>query len=109
LLARFGAAVQALDQPTGTHAEQLERNRSALLDEVLRLEIAAGIDSGAEFARGRLKMQVETLQSSLKSGQKQAPLSAQFLHLCTLPALADMRTASRIEQLLRRSSMLESA
>ena len=54
-------------------------------------------------------MQVETLQSSLKSGQKQTPLAAQFLQLCTLPALADMRTNSRIEQLLRRASVLESA
>jgi hypothetical protein len=109
LLSRFATAVQALDQPANLHAAQLERNRSALLDEVLRLEIAAGIDSGAEFARGRLKMQVETLQSSLKSGQKQAPLASQFLQLCTLPALADMRTTSRIEQLLRRSTWPEVA
>jgi hypothetical protein len=109
LLARFGAAVQALDHPSSAHAVQLERNRSALLDEVLRLEIAAGIDSGAEFARGRLKMQVETLQSSLKSGHQQTPLAARFLQLCALPALVDMRTTSRIEQLLRRSSVQESA
>jgi hypothetical protein len=54
-------------------------------------------------------MQVETLQSSLKSGQKQGPLASQFLQLCALPALADMRTTSRIEQLLRRSSLPEVA
>ena len=50
----------------------LEQNRDKLLHEILRLEIAAGIDSGAEFARERLKLQVEALQSSLKSGQKPA-------------------------------------
>lgn len=109
LLSRFASAVQALDQPSSLHAAQLERNRSALLDEVLRLEIAAGIDSGAEFARGRLKMQVQSLQSSLKSGQKQPPAAAQFLQLCALPALADMRTTSRIAQLLTRSSWLDVA
>ena len=106
LLARFAAAVQALDHQAGAHALQLERNRGALLAEVLRLEIAAGIDSGAEFARERLKMQIETLQSSLQSGQKQAPSAAQFLQLCALPALADLRTASRIDQLLRSSGAL---
>jgi hypothetical protein len=112
LLSRFAAGVQALDHQAGAHALQLERNRAALLTEVLRLEIAAGIDSGAEFARERLKMQVETLQSSLqsslKSGQKQAPAAAPFLQLCALPALADMRTTSRIEQLLRSSGAMES-
>jgi hypothetical protein len=69
---------------------------------VLRLEIVSGIDSGPEFARDRLKMQVEVLQSSLKSGQKPGSQTAQFLALCAMPALADARTASRIEQLFRR-------
>ncbi|MGZ8294623.1 MAG: hypothetical protein ACXWVG_16415, partial [Telluria sp.] len=73
-----------------------------LLHEVLRLEIAAGVDSGAEFARERLKLQVEVLQTSLKSGQKPVSQSAQFLALCAMPALADARTASRIEQLFTR-------
>lgn len=112
LQARFAVAVQALGHQGGAHALQLECNRGALLDEVLRLEIACGIDSGAEFARERLKMQVETLQlslqSSLQSGQKQALPAAQLLQLCALPALADLNTASRIEQLLRKSGAMES-
>jgi hypothetical protein len=94
-----------------TYALQLEHNRDALLEEVLRLEIAAGIDSGAEFARERLKMQIDTLQSSLKSGQavRSVPVSSKFVQLCALPALADMRTVSRIDQLLRQAGSLEAA
>jgi hypothetical protein len=106
LQGRFTAALGTLDkgddQQRSAYAEQLERNRAKLLDEVLRLEIVAGVDSGAEFARERLKMQVEVLQSSLKSGQKPQSASAAYLQLCAMPALADARTASRIEQLFRR-------
>jgi len=102
LQGRFNAALKAADGQRAAYAGQLERNRAKLLDEVLRLEILAGVDSGAEFARERLKMQVEVLQSSLKSGQKQASAAAQYLQLCAMPALADARTTSRIEQLFRR-------
>jgi len=99
---RFNAALAALEGQRSAYAAELERNRAKLLDEVLRLEIVAGVDSGAEFARDRLKMQVEVLQSSLKSGQKPQSASAAYLQLCAMPALADARTVSRIEQLLRR-------
>jgi hypothetical protein len=50
-------------------------------------------------------MQVEVLQDSLKSGQKNghaAGQAAQFAELVALPALLDDRTASRIEALFRR-------
>jgi hypothetical protein len=106
---RLSAALGALDGKLGAYAEQLERNRAKLLDEVLRLEIVAGVDSGAEFARERLKMQVEVLQSSLKSGQKPQGAGAAYLQLCAMPALADDRTASRIEQLFRRIGASERA
>jgi hypothetical protein len=112
LQGRFNAALAALDAADGkrsAYAEQLERNRAKLLDEVLRLEIVAGVDSGAEFARERLKMQVEVLQSSLKSGQKPQTASAAYLQLCAMPALADARTTSRIEQLFRRIGAAERA
>ncbi|MES2014872.1 MAG: DUF349 domain-containing protein [Pseudomonadota bacterium] len=92
----------ALTNDRSAHAATLEQNRAKLLHEVLRLEIAAGIDSGSEFARERLKLQVETLQSSLKSGQKPASQATQFQQLCALPALADDRTVSRIEHLFAR-------
>jgi hypothetical protein len=105
LRTRFDAALKAAGEggaARSAYAEQLENNRQRLLSEVLRLEIVAGIDSGAEFAKDRLKMQVEVLQSSLKSGQKPASHAAQFLALCAMPALADARTSSRIEQLFRK-------
>jgi len=105
LRTRFDAALKAAAREPSeraAYAGQLETNRQRLLSEVLRLEIVAGIDSGAEFARDRLKIQVEVLQSSLKSGQKPASQATQFQQLCAMPALVDDRTASRIEQLFRR-------
>ena len=106
---RLAAGLAALDSQRGAYTATLEANRARLLDEVLRLEIVAGVDSGAEFARERLKMQVEVLQSSLKSGHKPQTQAAQFLQLCAMPALADARTASRIETLFRRIGASEAA
>ncbi len=99
---RYRNAQAALAGERPGYAELLEQNRAKLLQEVLRLEIAAGIDSGSDFARERLKLQVEVLQSSLKSGQKPMTQAAQFLQLAQMPALADDRTVSRIEQLFAR-------
>jgi hypothetical protein len=111
--ARFEAALKALDgdgaDDRANYARLLEANRATLLNELLRQEVAAGIDSGAEFARDRLKLQVEALQSTLKTGttkhqrehgagQRQDALHA----VCALPALVDERTALRLEQLVTR-------
>ncbi len=103
LAARFNGALAALDGSAdrAAYVKKLEQNRPILLQEVLRQEIAAGIDSGSEFARERLKLQVEVLQSSLKSGQKGGQ-AAQFEQLAAMPALVDERTASRIDQLFAR-------
>ena len=49
------------------------------------------------------------LHSSLKSGQKPQSAGAAYLQLCAMPALADARTASRIEQLFRRIGASERA
>ncbi|MGK5058672.1 DUF349 domain-containing protein [Janthinobacterium sp. LB2P49] len=99
---RFAAAQAALGEGSAAYVQQLQANQERLLDEVLRLEIVAGVDSGAEFARERLKMQVEVLQSSLKSGQKPLTQVSQLMQLCAIAAATDARTASRIETLLRR-------
>lgn len=99
---RFDAALAALGDGREAYARLLEQNRDQLHHELLRLEIAAGVDSGPEFARERLKLQVEVLQSSLKSGRKPATNAAELRQLCALPALVDARTASRIEHLLMR-------
>ena len=107
LRTRFDAALRAGTAGRAAYARTLEENRGKLLHELLRLEIGAGIDSGPEFARERLKLQVEVLQSSLKSGHAggrgaQGGATAQLRDLCALPALVDARTASRIEQLALR-------
>jgi hypothetical protein len=99
LSARFQAAQGALAGDRAAYVRLLEQNLPALQQEVLRLEIAAGIDSGSEYARERLKLQVEVLQSSLKSGHKPGIQAAPFQQLCAMPALVDARTASRIDQL----------
>jgi hypothetical protein len=107
---RFDAALAALlgsPEAKAAYARQLEDNRATLLHELLRLEIGAGVDSGPEFARERLKLQVEVLQSSLKAGQGagrgvKGGAGTGLRDLCALPALVDARTASRIEQLALR-------
>ena len=102
--ARFEAALNALDNDRAAYARLLEANRPTLLSELLRQEVAAGIDSGAEFARDRLKLQVEALQSTLKAGNKPSSRHTALHALCALPALVDERTALRIEQLLMRTA-----
>jgi len=99
---RFHAALAALEGDRVAYARLLEENRPRMLNDLLRLEIAAGIDSGAEFARDRLRLQVEVLQSSLKSGQKPGGNTAELRALLALPALADVRTETRIECLMLR-------
>ncbi|TWI62485.1 uncharacterized protein DUF349 [Pseudoduganella lurida] len=112
---RFNAALAAAAgeaSERAAYAATLEGNRARLLTEILRQEIVAGIDSGAEFARDRLKMQVEVLQDSLKSGHKAgagagrpaAGIAPPLLALCALPALVDDRTASRMDALLRKEA-----
>ncbi len=102
--ARFEAALNVLDADRAAYVRLLEANRPTLLAELLRQEVAAGIDSGAEFARDRLKLQVEALQSTLKAGNKPVHRHTPLHALCALPALVDERTALRIEQLLMRTS-----
>ena len=102
--ARFEAALNAVDGDRAGYARLLEANRATLLQELLRQEVASGIDSGAEFARERLKLQVEALQSTLKAGEKPGHKGAGLRQLCALPALVDERTALRVEQLIMRTA-----
>jgi len=109
LRTRFDSALVALrgsPDARAAYARALEDNRAKLLHELLRQEIGAGIDSGPDFARDRLKLQVEVLQSSLKSGHggrdAHDGATARLRDLCALPALVDASTASRIEQLALR-------
>ncbi|HZX28793.1 MAG TPA: DUF349 domain-containing protein, partial [Telluria sp.] len=99
---RLAAARAALEGDRAGYAAALQAGRDQLQHDLLKLEILAGVDSGAEFARDRLKLQVEVLQSSLKSGQKPGTQSTQFRDLLALPALADARTVARLEHLYPR-------
>lgn len=101
---RFEAGLAALEGERAGYVGRLEANRERLLQDLLRLEIAAGVDSGAEFARERLRLQVEVLQSSLKSGRKPGAQVDEIRALLALPALIDARTESRIEHLLLRQA-----
>jgi len=98
--ARFDAAIHAFSGDKG-YAATLERNRVMLQQELLRLEIMAGVSSPPEFSRQRMQMQMEVLQSSL-SGQKSESLGARIDKLCGLAALVDDQTFERLHLLLKR-------
>jgi hypothetical protein len=100
---RFRAGVAALQAGDAGFASRLEQNRSSLLRELLRLEIVCGMQSPAELSQERLRLQVEVLQSALKTGQasrtghKGAEI---FKDLVRLPAAADEQAAARIVRLI---------
>ncbi|MBI3229600.1 MAG: DUF349 domain-containing protein [Burkholderiales bacterium] len=73
LNARWQNAIAAANDDVAREKllSRLQAKRADLANEVLRQEIIHGIDSPAEFSRERLQMQVQVLQSSLKSGEKQ--------------------------------------
>jgi len=98
--ARFDAAIHAFAGDRH-YAATLEQNRVLLQQELLRLEILAGVNSPPEFSRQRMQMQMEVLQSSL-SGQKAESLGARIDKLCGLAALADDQTFDRIHLLLKK-------
>ncbi len=99
---RFSDVQAALPANDRSYAAMLEANRTQLSQEILRLEIVAGLESPAELSRERLKMQVEVLQSSLKMGHKSLSQDEQLYTLCALPAVADAQDSSRISHLLAK-------
>lgn len=100
LRSRLDAAITASQSDAAGYIALLERNKAALMQEVLRLEILTGQSSPPELAHERLRLQVEVLKSSLTTGQKPAARETQLLQLCGLRALTDGQTAGRIDQLL---------
>ncbi|MBS1170904.1 MAG: hypothetical protein H6R01_1822 [Burkholderiaceae bacterium] len=100
--ARFDAAHAALAAGDRAYASRLESAASQLAQELLLLEIAAGIDSPPELARERLQMQVSALQSAL-SGQDDEALTMKVKRLCGLAALTDGIAAERLQRLLERA------
>ena len=102
--ARFSAALAALQTGDASYATLLQHNAAELAQALLRQEIMAGVESPAELAAERLKLQVEVLQASMKSGQKPAAQRAQLVALCALPAKADAAQQARLDALLSNSA-----
>ncbi len=98
---RFDTGLAALQKKDAGYAAQLEKNRATLLQNLLRFEIVAGLDSPPELSRERLQMQVAVLQSTLKNGASNNRQDA-LLELCRLPALADAAAEKRLHTLLGR-------
>lgn len=101
MAARFAAVLAAWEAKDQSYLAVLEQNRETLLQALLRQEIVAGLDSPAELAAERLKLQVDVLKSAMKSGQKPATQHDQVLVICGLPALLDKPSGARLEQLLQ--------
>ena len=96
---RFDSSLLALQNKDQRYLAELEKNRPVLLQNLLRFEIVAGIESPAELSRERLKMQVAVLQSTLKMGAANNKQDG-LLELCKLPALADAAAVKRLHGLL---------
>jgi hypothetical protein len=98
---RFDTALKAFVSGGREYAATLERNSAILQQELLRVEILAGIDSPSELSRQRMQMQMQVLQSSL-SGQKVESFGARIDKLCGLAALVDEQSLDRVHGLLKR-------
>jgi hypothetical protein len=99
LRARFDKGLQAIQSKDGAYRTSLENNRAVLLKNLLRLEILCAVDSPAELARERLQIQVEVLQSTLKTGATNNK-SELLIDLCKLAATVDHASVQRIERLI---------
>jgi exonuclease SbcC len=108
LRARFDDATAALKAADRSFASLLRQNLAVLERDVLRLELIAGLDSPPELSQERLQLQVEVLQSSLKSKQPQLSQQEQLLRACALPALTDQQLGSRLARLAARIDAFDS-
>ncbi|MDB5759910.1 MAG: hypothetical protein JWM30_3199 [Burkholderia sp.] len=97
--ARFDAAIAGTD----AEREALRRNRDLVMEEILQMEIRLGVESPPELSQQRLKQQIQVLQSSLRSGQRQVEPQAMLMQLCAQPALLDDAAAARVERLIREA------
>ena len=98
MAARFAAALEGGEALRAT----LQRNREAVMQEILQMEIRLGVDSPATLSQERLKQQIQVLQDALRAGQRSDQPQALLMQLCTQPALLDDEAAVRIERLIMR-------
>lgn len=102
LAARFEQDLAALATQDQSWVAQLRRNLPLLSHDLLRAEILLGIDSPPALSRERLKVQVEVLQSSLKSGEKPLAPHSLLLRMCDLPAPLDAQDEARLRTVASR-------
>jgi DNA repair protein SbcC/Rad50 len=108
LEARFQDALAALRAADARYAAMLKSNRSELERALLRLEIKLEIESPPELVAERLKLQVEALQASMKSGSQISDGDAIELSIkiCALPALHDDAIRARLERAINRLAIV---
>jgi hypothetical protein len=102
LQARFHAALTALRADDAAYATTLDDNRAELERDLLRLEIGLGLESPPQWAGERLKLQVDALQASMKSGGHSTDHMVMLRKICALPATTDSSSRTRIERVLAR-------
>ena len=101
LQARFDAAARALKEKEQAYRTLLESRQPKLMEQLLRLEIVASVESPPEFASERRQVQMNVLKDAL-SGHRDAPPIEQLDVLCAFPVLTDASSALRLERLIRK-------
>jgi exonuclease SbcC len=108
---RFELACRALAGEPGTREELLDalpRNLARRLELCLQMEVAAGLDSPAEFGEARLRLQVSRLADALSHRQEGAVDGAGRLRELLLdwyqtgpaPVVAHAGLAARVERVI---------
>ncbi len=96
LCRRMNQTLRTPQEDVPAYHAQLLANRADLLKELLRTEIVLSLESPPECARERLQLQVEVLQSSLKSGTALPTPAQRLIALCELPALLAPADSARL-------------
>lgn len=104
LARRFERAADARRLDDEEYRRVFLSNGPMLQKELLRLEISLSIDSPAELARERLHLQVEGLQSALKSGRQSLTDQQTLIALCEMPARLDEHAVERLLRIIERMS-----
>ena len=100
LAQRFARAQACAQHADPAYLNVLQANRAVLLQELLRTEIILSIESPTERARERLQLQVEVLQSVLKSSVVAPTAQSQLHALCGMPAALGADDSTRLLRLV---------
>jgi hypothetical protein len=100
LVRRFEAVMAAIQKGSTDYASMLQANRRMLERNLLLLEILLEADSPAALSGERLKLQVEVLQSALKSGTTQPTASDVLFSILETPAESDEASDKRTDGLI---------